>query len=651
MSHCKMSLVGSLAVVLLLAASPVLAADQEQEKPSDAAMLEEVKVVSSPIIEGNRVDRFANETTTISKEQIWDLNAPDVTSALRRTPGVTISRFNNIGSFGGGEGGAILIRGRGASRPGAEISVMVDGAPAYLSVWNHPLLDYLSVDPANSITVYKGPQPLNFGNGLAAIDMTPKFMEHEGFKTRITAQYGSYNTPQETAETGGKVGRFDYYATQSYRYSTGHRPNSNGLLTSYSGRVGCDLTDNWNAHATVIHTDNYATDPGPEGYLGDRDGRFDTRDWHMVATLANNYTDLAKGTLKVYWNSAKGYWYNQAGSANDTKTDSDLYGFRAKQKLALWQGGEIAFGADMDWISGETEFTTDSGGDSHFDRMTWSIFSPFLGLSQMIGSKDGFFVTPSGGLRYYGHSEFQSEWAPQAGIVFGYKDLEFHGTYSRGINYPGLNVAVFSQNVITSLGRSWHGLKAETMDHFEVGASYAYRKLLKLDVTAFSDEGHNRYVMYPATGRPRGFTNYGTYSLWGLEATATYSPTKDLSLFAGLNAMGHSPKYMPYIPNLSLSFGANYRFLDHFKITADAQYVDEMYVFSEARRLDTSNTTKVDGYWLVNAKFSYLFTLERPKTDVELFLAVQNATDTFYKYRSGYPMPGTGVSGGLALTF
>lgn len=121
-------------------------------------MLEEVSVVSSPIIEGNRVDSFANETKTLSKEQIWDLNAPDLTSALRRppqrTPGVTISRFDNIGSFGGAEGGAIFIRGKGASRPGAEISVMIDGVPAYISVWNHPLLDYLSVDPANSLTVH-----------------------------------------------------------------------------------------------------------------------------------------------------------------------------------------------------------------------------------------------------------------------------------------------------------------------------------------------------------------------------------------------------------------------------------------------------------------------------------------------------------------
>lgn len=664
MPHSTFSLVGLLAMACLLAAAPVLAEAPPEAGKSSDALLEEVKVVSSPIIEGNHVDGFANETTSVSKEQVWDLNAPDLPSALRRTPGVTISRFNNIGAFGGAEGGAIFIRGKGASRPGAEISVMIDGAPAYLSVWNHPLLDYLSVDPADSITVYKSPQPLNFGNGLAAVDMEPKHMEAAGFKTRLTAQYGSYNTPQETAETGGKVGRFDYYASQSYRSSTGSRAMSDGMLTSYYGRLGSGLTDNWEAHATVLRTDNYAMDPGPEGAADQRQGKFVTRDWHMVATLANKY-DVADGTLKAYWNSGQGYWYNQSGSSNDTKTDSDLYGFRAKEKLHLWQGGEVVVGTDMDWISGQTEFTTDPvltivsptnwtftpSKLTHFDRMTWSIFSPFAGVSQMIGSKDGFYATPSAGLRYYGHSQFQSEWSPQAGLLLGYKDLELHGTYSRGVHYPGLDVAAFSQNVITSLGQNWRDLKAETMDHFETGAAYTYEKLLKLDLTLFSDNGRNRYVMYPSTGKPTGYENFGTYSIWGLESTATYTPIKDLSLFAGVSALGHSPQYLPYVPNLSLSFGANYRFLEHFKIATDAQYIDEMYVLSETRRVGTTNTSKVDGYWLANAKFSYFYTFAHPKVESELFVAVQNLTNSFYKYKPGYPMPGTSVSAGVALTF
>ena len=68
--------------------------------------IEEMCVVASPIIQGNAVDRYAGQKTVISEEQVENLNAQDLTAALRRTPGVNISRYNPIGSFGGGEGGA-----------------------------------------------------------------------------------------------------------------------------------------------------------------------------------------------------------------------------------------------------------------------------------------------------------------------------------------------------------------------------------------------------------------------------------------------------------------------------------------------------------------------------------------------------------------
>ena len=70
-------------------------------------------MVASPIIQGNQLDRYASQKTTVSEEQIQDLNAQDVASALRKTPGINISRYNPIGSFGGAAGGAIFIRDQG----------------------------------------------------------------------------------------------------------------------------------------------------------------------------------------------------------------------------------------------------------------------------------------------------------------------------------------------------------------------------------------------------------------------------------------------------------------------------------------------------------------------------------------------------------
>ena len=147
-----------------------IAADER----SQVTHLEEITVVGSPVIEANEVDRYASQKTTVTQRQIQDLNAQDVSTALRMAPGVNITRYNMIGSFGGATGGAVFIRGMGSSRPGAEIKTLVDGIPMYMSVWNHPLLDLMSIDSAYSIEVYKGPQPHKFANALGVINIVPK---------------------------------------------------------------------------------------------------------------------------------------------------------------------------------------------------------------------------------------------------------------------------------------------------------------------------------------------------------------------------------------------------------------------------------------------------------------------------------------------
>ncbi|MEZ4526454.1 MAG: Plug domain-containing protein [Desulfobacterales bacterium] len=164
----------------------------ETEKPYQ---LEEITVIASPVIEGTSVNSLGSPVTTVSKEQLDDLNAQDVPSALRKTPGVVISRHNPVGSFGGGEGGAIFIRGQGSSRPGAEIQMNIDGIPKFVSVWTHPVMDVLSVDIIDHIDVYKGSQPVLFGNmAFGAVQFHTKRQTEEGFTTAFEGAYGSFDT-------------------------------------------------------------------------------------------------------------------------------------------------------------------------------------------------------------------------------------------------------------------------------------------------------------------------------------------------------------------------------------------------------------------------------------------------------------------------
>jgi len=328
--------VGTVAFLCLFWGLIPNAVAEEKTVPGQTMQMKEVVVTASPIIEGNEVNNYGSQVTTVSKEQISDLNAQDLPSALRRVPGVIVSRHNPVGSFGGGEGGAIFIRGQGSSRPGAEIQMLVDGIPKFVSVWTHPLMDVLSVDMIDSIEIYKGAQPVLYGNmAFGAVDIQTKRKLDQGFYTSLQSGYGSYNTWVEVIEHGGKVNKLDYYLIQSYRSSDGHRENADGELQNYFGRIGYDLNDNLNLSMTLNHTNNWADDPGPADGSSPSDGRFSTDDYFSVATLSNAY-DWGAGYLKFYLESGGIDWVNQSGTPGlDRLTDYENRGMRARETVSI----------------------------------------------------------------------------------------------------------------------------------------------------------------------------------------------------------------------------------------------------------------------------------------------------------------------------
>lgn len=640
------------AVFFISLLSPAPTAAEETGKPTH---LEDMTVVARPIIEANEVDRYAGQKTTVTEAQINDLNAQDLGTALRRTPGVNISRYNPIGSFGGATGGAVFIRGFGSSRPGSEIKTLVDGVPMYMSVWNHPLLDLMSIDPAHSIEVYKSPQPHVFGNAYAVVNIVPKRKFEDGFITKGEAAAGSYSTVVGTAEHGGKENRFDYYLGGGYRTSDGHRDNADGELKNMYGRAGYRLTDNWDLSVFGLWNDNYADDPGRvDADPDEREGRYETRTTMAVATVANQY-DGADGYIKFYWNEGEGDWLNQStgtpGVREDLFNDFRFYGLKAREALRPWEGGELVLGLDWDYTEGDYDQAFSDGSTDRWDGYDFTILSPYTAFSQQFGQTDGFYAIPSTGVRYYDNSDFDSEWAPHAGLILGYRDTEFHAGYSRGVIYPGLEVVVLSEKIIPPLGKSWQDLEAEKVDHFEVGIRHRFGSLAVADVTGFYDDGQDRYVIVPPPPPPPVFDNIEDYRIKGLEATLALYPTTDLSLFAGVTFLDTEPEDLPYAPDTTFSAGLVWRFLRAFKLRLDCEYVDDVFVGEQARRSGAGNPNTVDSYFLLNGKLGYLFTINTWDLDGEIFIAGENLTDTDYEYLPGYPMAGINGMFGVSFVF
>ena len=611
--------------------------------------LPEVVVTGTPIIEGNRLTPLAGQVTTVSQDQLKELNAQDLQGALRETPGVVVTHYNPVGSFGGGQGGAVFIRGMGASRPGAEIQLAIDGIPNFNSLWTHPLLDMLSVDIAQRIDVYKGAQPVLYGNmAFGVVDMITKRQTEPGFTTSLQLAGGSYNTVVEVAEHGGKVDNVDYYLLQSYRSSDGNRPNSDGELQNYFGRIGYALNTNWEAHVVFNRTDNFADDPGST-ITGQNNGRFNDDDYLTIVTLADHY-ERADGYVKAYWNRGTLNWVNQYDSGtgkNDenTLTDYDNYGVKTRETFKPWDGGALMAGVDVDFISGKYNDVT-AGTPTYFPRTTFQLVQPYASLSQRWDFNKDVYLQPSAGFRYFNHNVFADEFAPQAGLVLGVQQTEFHVSYARGVNYPGIFVEAFpAVNEPSS-----HNLHAETLDHYELGASQQFGKLAKLDMTLFYDGGRNRIVFDPTKGYPFPWENIGSFHTEGLETTLTVTPVRDLSLFGGFTVLRADPGDLPYTPQWTASAGASYRFLQHFRLSVDSQYVGNQSAVTLGPTPFLS-TSPINDYFLVNAKLSYDFAWPNWRLHGQIFVAGQNLTDANYQQQPGYPMPGINGMAGVRVSF
>ena len=632
------------------------AAESPTAAPAASAVpLPAVEVVSSPLASVSEVDRFAATETTVSAKQLQETEALDFASALRRTPGVTITRFNQVGAYGGGEGGAVFIRGLGVSRPGSEIKTFVDGVPKLNGVFNHPLLDLVSVDSADQIEVHARATPLEFGNTFAAVNVTTPRIEMPGTLARASVAAGSFGTFVERVDLGDRTGAVDSYFSQSVRKSDGHRADSDGRMENYLLRLGWTASPQWDVSYVLNHTDNRATDPGLVGARpgppSTRGEQYLTRDWFHLATLTHHY-DGVTGTLRAYLNEGDADWLSRQYSGNPDSIGSwRLYGLRWRETAEPWTGGEIVAGADLDYNCGSlASVPLAPAPASTFGPTTMRLLSPYVGLSQTLNLADGIVVTPSAGVRHYAHSVFDSQWAPQAGVVVTSGKTECHVAGSRAVNYPGLEVAVFSQLFIPALAQSWRTLQPEQADQFEAGIRQAVTDKTAIALTVFRNRAQNRYVIvFPPPPPPR-YANLGSYRTEGIELTADATLSKELAVFASASLLRTTPDGIPYAPERTLTTGLNWQFAPGWRLSADGAYVSAMREASEARVAGAVNPTNVGAHFLLNARLSRFFTWETAGVKHgEFYLSGENLTDRTFAYQPGYPIPGINFMFGVRL--
>lgn len=654
-------------------------------------VLEEITVTGAPYSDPATpvTTRYGTQYNVVSEEQIKKQNSYDFASTLRDVPGVMSQSKNMIGSQ---TSHSLYIRGRGASHPSSDFAIQFDGVPRYGALFGQVLGDGISVATIGGIEVYKSPQPSQFGSGYASINIQPKYLKEEGQEVIVDFSGGSHATFSESLSGGVKKGPFDFYVSQSWLSTDGHEEHSRAQQQSYYANLGYQFNRHWNIRLLANYVNSQTLAPMPNTTPTTANGvswpmaeRFDTETYLTTLTLNHDY-DAASGFIKAYWNDTtfdllqelkNGERYAGGTGGLWSRQDISLYGIRAKERLNPWTGGEIVVGADLDMSGLENTQRTCSGlavpgiNGGRPERV-WNfpdttLVSPYLAISQMIGRADGFHVIPSAGFRYYSHNRFEDKAAPQAGMVIGYNNTDLSMSYSRGVNYPSpivLMNMVLDSSSVSDPSQYWQGVKPEVVDHYEMGLTHTWPELASVSATVFYDCGKDRFQAYMYGPVPTQFNDsIGRYRIRGLELTGKVTPLKKLEFFAGatlLNAKatgnnGVESNHLPYTPGFQFQAGADWTFLDNFRLFADVQHLSNLYQGTDWRSgtlnfTQLTDSNKLDDITLVNARLSYSFEYRPLRlNESTIYVAVNNIFNEHYEYAKGYRMPGTTVFAGFTM--
>lgn len=603
----------------------------------------EILVTASPITAYEEIAPGGGSVSVVGREQVERQDAKELSTALRCVPGVTVSRFDPLGAYGGADGGAIYIRGEGAGRPGSEVKIYSDGIPRESGVWNHPLLDMTPVDFADSISVSKGPQPQAYAGTFGAVDIQSMQRKTPGYETEINAGYGSYQTWLASLMTGGKIDWFDYYGGAYHKESQGQRAHSAADLDGQYLRLGGDILDENHVSYILQRTDNWALNPGPIDQPTPVRDKFATKTMTQGLRL-DTRNDAVQGFALLYLDDGHICWDKDHLMDGDTNspagssdTDWDNYGIRSLYDMMM-DKFTLTAGLDAGAESGESKNTTLSGKVPFQFKGTFVTVDPYLGVRYAIPVKD-VTITPSVGSRYYVSSEFDNEFAPCASLTATKDAVTVFLSQSRGVNYPGVYVKGISASTMNQL-------EAEVMDNTEGGFHWDFSKLASLQSSVFHMNGNNLLEV-----TPNGLLNVGKKAVDGWETSLHLTPWERLSFFAGFTLMHPEYDKTPHSPKVSASAGVSLKILPHVKLDLDAEYVANQYAYNGRSGTPApEDLEEIDGYLVTNAKIT-LDLKTWTKLPAELYVSIENLTDESYEFLPGYPMPGTSIFSGVRMKF
>lgn len=242
---------------------------QATDTADSLSVKEDPFVLNEVVVTGTRnqtdIRHLSQTVSVVNRSRLEQAMQPSLLPVLtEQVPGLfTTSR--GIMGYGVSNGAAGGISLRGLSGGNARLMVLIDGHPQYAGIFGHPIADAYQTLLADRVEVLRSPASVLYGSNAmgGVVNIVTRKMHEDGIRTNLHAGYGSYNTLETELTNRIRKGRFSSVISGSYNRTNGHRVDMGFEQYGGYGRVGYEVTDNWNLRTDVNVTHFNASYPGP----------------------------------------------------------------------------------------------------------------------------------------------------------------------------------------------------------------------------------------------------------------------------------------------------------------------------------------------------------------------------------------------------
>lgn len=566
---------------------------------------------------------------SVSMVNSRQLEATGNTQLLSAISGVVPNLFvteRNIYGFGVSNGGSghIKMRGVGGDRASG-VLMMVDGQPQFVGLYSHHVADFYQTETVDHVEVLRGPASVLYGSNAMAgvINIITKNPKETGVKTILTSQYGSYNTWLSSGTNFVKYGKFSSIVSAGYNRTDGVANNFDFEQGNAYAKIGYELSNYWSANADYSFMKFRGEDPiypilqGKEGVYSQRVIRGEAS-----ITALNKYRKI-NGAIRLYYSYGNHFIHDP----NYFHSLDDRLGILVYENLNPWHGASATVGFDFDRYTGKIPI---SGGKDHtqapmatLGRTAIVEYSPYLTLQQSFYHNVIMFNV---GLRMANSNIFDSQWVPQGGLVVSPgKEWTLKASVAKGYRNPSFRELYLYKYANPDL-------KPERMMNYEMSIGKHFSRYLSVDITGYFSRGSNLIEQTSTINE-----NRGSFINKGIELSARSNPLDALSLWASYSYLHTSLSQLTGAPRHQYYIGVGYDAYKGLHIDAELKGISHLYVAEDLNSED---------YATLNLRISYQIFRQ-----LQLFLNLDNITDTKYVINKGYPMPGITAMGGFKLSF